>query len=79
MHLSCLSRGMASKGSTVSGSLSSKVGWADDCDCYCRGWASEDGSLEHSLVRTPLPRVDSIVMRLTGSPGDRPARMQSGS
>ena len=30
-------------------------------------------------VRAPLPRVNSIVMRLTGSPGDRLARMQSGS
>ena len=28
-------RGVVSKGSTTSGSLSSKAGRADDCDCYC--------------------------------------------
>ena len=28
-------RGVVSKGSTASSSLSSKAGRADDCDCYC--------------------------------------------
>ena len=35
MHLSGPPRGVFSKGSIASGSLSSKAGRADDCDCYC--------------------------------------------
>ena len=48
MHLSDQSRGVVSKGSTANGSLSSKGGRGDDCDFYCRGWFSKDGSREHS-------------------------------
>ena len=35
MHLFGSSRGVDSKGSTASGSLSPKADRADDCDCYC--------------------------------------------
>ena len=43
MHMSDLSRGVVSKGSSANGSLSSKAGRGDDCDCYCRGSSSRDG------------------------------------
>ena len=54
MHMSDPSRGVVSKGLTAKGSLSSKAGWGDDCDCYCKGWPSKDGSREHSPCSRPF-------------------------
>ena len=53
MHLSDPSRDKVSKGSMANGSLSSRAGRTDDCNCYCGGWFARDASLEMSTQFVP--------------------------
>ena len=80
MHLSGPLRGVVSKGSTASDSLSFKAGRADDLIAIAEvdhqgmvHWSST------SLVRVTALRADSITVRLTGFPEGRLAWTQLGS
>ena len=79
MHLSGPLRGVASKGSTASGSLSSEEGGRMTMIAIAR--VDPQGVVHWSarLARVPTVRVDSTVERLTSFPEDQLVQTQSGS